>query len=147
MPNLRPILSKQFVTQVGDLPTTYFTKVSGLQESYDETEYNDGEKGRLFVHVGFMKIDKVTLSKPFDPAQDVALIQWYQGQKTNRQPFTVTIQPVSADLNGSPIAGAKTLTLTGCTVTRMKYPDVDRESSSAIAMLEIDVYPQDVTYQ
>lgn len=143
--NLHPIQQRQFLVFI-DGVQAYFTKVTAPKETRPRSNYNDGEKGLTRKHIGFLELDDVTLSKPFDPAQDKALIQWWEEQKKNPQPVTVTIQPVNTDVEGTPIQGAGTLVLTECVAAEFTYPSVDREADG-MAMLEILLVPGAVTYQ
>lgn len=137
MPNLKPISTKQFVTTIAG-QKSFFTKVSGIQEQYDTQEYNDGEIGQTQLHLGYLKVENVTLSKVYDPVQDKELIAFWNAQKKERKPFTVSVQPVNPDLSGTPISGAQTLVLNECLILRFKYPEADREGSG-MAMLEIEI--------
>ena len=146
MPGLKPISQKQFLVVVDQLPSSFFTKATGVEENYETQKYNDGETGIIRTHVGFLDVGNVTLSKVYDPEQDAALIQWWAGQKKERTPFSVSIQAVTADTTGTVIPGAGTLMRQECQIVRFKYPEVDRESSS-MAMLEIELVPGSVDLQ
>lgn len=146
MPGLKPISQKQFLVVLDQLPQAYFTKATGIEESYETQKYNDGETGVIRTHVGFLDVGNVTLSKVYDPEQDASMLAWWDGQKKERSTFSVSIQAVTADTNGTVIPGSGTLLLQECQVVRFKYPEVDRESSS-MAMLEIEIVPGTVTKQ
>lgn len=146
MPGLKPVSQKQFLVILDQLPRAFFTKCTGVEESYETQKYNDGETGVTRTHVGFLDVGNVTLSKIYDPEQDAAMLDWWAGQKKERTPFSVSIQAVTADTQGTVITGAGTILLQECQCVRFKYPEVDRESAS-MAMLEIELVPGSITKQ
>ena len=145
MSKLKPVMTKQFLV-VLDGVSAKFSKCSGISETRDSADYDDGETGQTFTHLGFIKLEEVTLSKTFDPVADKALVDWWVQQKKAPTDFTVTIQPVQADTQGTAISGSRALILQGCQVSSFRHAEVDR-TGSGIAMLEIRVYPKAVTYQ
>lgn len=147
MANLKPILSSQFLVTVDGIQG-YWTKVSSPKDNRAEVKYNDGQTGFTRTLLGFVTREKVTLSKPYDPAADRALITWYKEKMANgaSQPFVVTIQTVNADTQATPLAGAPTIILTQCQLASFKYPEVDRDSTK-LAMIEMEVYHDDITAQ
>lgn len=145
MANLKPVQQRQFLVTIDGLQA-FFTKATAPKETRGSSTYNDGETGITRKHLGFLELDDVTLSKPFDPAQDKALVEWWNKQKEDPSNVTVSIQPVKADTKGSPIPGASTLMLTECQVASFTYPAVDREADG-MAMLEIVLVPGSITYQ
>lgn len=150
MPNLRPISQKQFLVSLSGLPEIYFTKATAAQESREVIEYTDGQTGTVYKMPGFSSRENVTLSKPFHPDQDKALVDWYNGQKAKNYPdgkFTVSITPVSADRVASLFGdGKNTIVLTGCEVVSFKFPEVDR-MSSGLAVLELELLFDDFSMQ
>lgn len=136
--NLKPISQKQFLVTIQGIQG-FFSKCTKPKEARTETTYNDGQTGEEYTHLDFIKRDKVTLSKVFDPAADKTLVSWFNERKTKADtPFNISIQPVSADTAGTPISGASTIILNNCFVASFSYPEVDR-MGSGMAMLEIEV--------
>jgi len=153
MANLKPITVQNFIVTVngatGLSGNILFTKASAPSFSRPEVAYNDGQTGQTLATFGFSTREKLTLSKPYDPVQDEALELWAQKEVENANAdtaFTITVQPVTSDIAGTPIASAKARVYTGCVVTRLRVAEVDRTSSS-LAMLEIEVYFQNSTKQ
>lgn len=143
---LKPIYQKQFLVTLGSLKA-YFNKATAPSETRDTVDYNDGQTGTTFVHAGFTKRDTVTLSKVFDPSADKELIAFYVKQTTEEPTdFNVSIQPVSVELQGKPIAGAGTFLLNNCQFVGAKLPEADR-SGSGMAMLEFTLTFDSWTYQ
>ena len=140
MANLKPLSQKQFLVEIDKLAGAKFTKATGLEETFDEAEYNDGSTGQQFTHLGMLKLGSVTLGKPFDAEADQAIYDWFQEYKENRGDFAVTITPILPTLEAKQVPGSKSLILQGCQVKRFKYPDADREGSG-LAMLELEVIP------
>jgi hypothetical protein len=142
---LKPISQKQFLVTINQAQA-YFTKVSGIQESWGTVQYNDGQTGQVRKHTDFLEVADVTLSKPYDPAADQSLIEYLRGLKTTGERVTIPVQPVGTGYQADAIDGAKTLVLSECDLISITYPSVDREAS-AMAMLEIVVNPQQVVFQ
>lgn len=140
---LKPITVRSFLVTISGLGSTYFTKATAPKEAREVTEYQDGLTGTVRKMVGFTSRDNVTLSKPFYAVEDKALVNWYQAQKkAGAAKFVVSITPVNPDLEGTKIAGAMTITLTGCEVVSLKLPDIDRMGSGT-AMLELELLHDD----
>ena len=144
---LKPILQKQFLVIIDKLQATYWTKVTRPKKSRETADYNDGQTGTIKKVLGFTSLDNVTLSKPFDPEKDKAITDWLtQMDKNvgNGERFSVSIQPVAADTQGTVIKGA-TFTLTGCQIVSFSAPEVDRMGSS-MAMLDLEICYDDLTF-
>lgn len=172
MANLKPISQKQFKVTItsaatpntsgastgntstassGTQATTssvsdfFFTKVTAPKETRETMDYNDGQTGTTYKMLGFTSRDNVTLTKPFNPAQDKQLASWYNQQVASASDFTVSIQPVSNDNSGSALTGAGTLQLMGCEVVSLKFPDVDRMGNGA-ATIELEIIYKSWTF-
>ncbi len=144
---LKPVTQKQFLVILDKLTDTYWTKATAPKETREVVEYNDGQTGNIRKALGFLNRDNITLSKPFDPAADKALMAWYENIRKNgttAEGFTVTITPVNNDMAGTTISGV-TITLTGCQVVSFRTPEVDR-AGSAIAMVELELLYDDISF-
>ena len=93
-----------------------------------------------------MKYEPVTLSKPYDAAQDASLEDWCVATLDTGDTFSVSIQPVNADLEGTPIEGSRTLVMADSQLASFEPPTVDRDSTGG-AMLTLEVLPGAVSYQ
>lgn len=143
--SLKPLATSQFVVTIEGV-TARFTTATGLEDTRQESTYNDGETGMVRKHLGFRQLNNVTLGKPYDPAQDEALVQFYRDVYTSGQRVTVAIQPVDTSHQGAPVEGSKTLMLTDSQLSRLKLPEVDR-AGSGVAMIELEIVPGDWTTQ
>jgi len=111
-------------------------------------DYNDGQTGQTLEHVTFVKTEHITLSKVFDPEKDKPLIEFYNKTLTEgqTQDWNISIQPVTADLQGKPVQGAGTIILNSCQFVAITYPEADR-MGSGMSMLEFEVLYDNITYQ
>ncbi|WP_413259824.1 MULTISPECIES: hypothetical protein [Floridanema] len=125
----------------------YFTRCTSPRERRDSVDYNDGVTGTTYKHLGFTSRENVTLSKPFDPAKDKALIEFYRKQVAEGgETFNVSIQPVTVDLQGKPIDGAGTFILNECQFAGANFPETDRMGNN-MSMLEFEIVFNTWTYQ
>jgi hypothetical protein len=146
MADLDQISQKQFIVTL-EGRKALFQKVTAPKEMFGEQEFNDGQSGQIFTHLDFLKLDKVTLTRNYNPISDpVDLVAWYQEYRKNPTDLSISVQPVKADLAGSPIPGSKTMILSGCRIVSFKFPSADREGSG-MATLEIEVMPKNVQMQ
>lgn len=145
MADLQPLSIKQWLVTL-DGVTGYFTKATAPKATKGEVSFNDGSTGIERTHLDFIKYEKITISKPYDPAADGSLIEWANTAFEEGTKFTVTMQPVKADQLGSPIDGAKTIAMAECQLASFKYPEVDR-GGSGLSMLELELIPGTITVQ
>lgn len=145
---LKPTMQKQFLVLLDQLKETYWSKVTAPKETRDVAEYNDGQTGKTRKVLGFTNTENITLSKAFDPVADKAIVDWYSNRKKDAgkaEKFSISIQPINADYQGSVISGGITITLTGCQVVSFKAPDVDR-LGTGMSMIELEVCYDDISF-
>lgn len=140
MPNLKPLTKQRWVVTVnGGATSIVFDKLTGAGAEWSQTDYNDGVTGQTKTALGFLKNANVTLSKTADEETDAALRDWLKTQLSNgNQPFDMSYQAVSVNKAGDPIGSYSPITVTQCTIARVKYPEVERTSSD-LAMWEVEV--------
>lgn len=143
MPELKPISQKQWLGRVEGLPAFRVTSFTAPTETFDTTEYSDGQTGQVLKHQGALMVGDVTLKAVFDPVEAKSVASWWEAQKKARKVLSISLVPCEADLAGTPISGALTLTLTGCQVSSWKWPEGNR-TGNAIAELEIVVQPREI---
>lgn len=137
MPQLQPISMKQArVTISGS--NTGFTSISGGKYSREEVKYNDGNQGIEKTFVGMVAIEQLTLSRPYDPVAEKEIVTFVNNQRTAQQGFTVTVQPVSADVAGTAIGTG--VTYTGCVLVSYTPAKFDR-NGNGLAMTELVIQP------
>lgn len=111
--------------------SAYFTTFSGLEVERENSKVPQGNS-RIKVPVyGLSEIADVDLSKPYE-VSDSAFISLLDQPST--QGLTVVIQAVDDSSKESPIG--RPITLSGCSVTKVKVGEADRDSSDA-TMTEI----------
>lgn len=145
---LKPIMQKQFLVLLDQLSETYWSKATAPKETKDVAEYNDGQTGKTRKVLGFTSTDNVTLSKGFDPVEDKKLLEWYSNRKKEagkEEKFTLSMQPINSDYQGSVISSGATITLTGCQVVSFKAPEVDR-MGSGLATIELEICFDDISF-
>lgn len=135
---LKPISQKQAVITISEISDVAWTAIRGGRVQREKTTYDDGKSGIIRTFTGFFSFEPVTLSKSFDPVNDQKVIDWIKGQVENPTPFNVAVQPVKADLAGTPFDGAKQLLYSNCTIGDYKLPDFDR-NSTGLATIEVEV--------
>jgi T4-like virus tail tube protein gp19 len=137
MPDLKPISQRQFIITISGC-NALWTSIKGGKATIEEITFNSGQNGVELTLPGFIKYDKLTLSKIFNPVSDKEVIKWMNEQRAKPTEFNVAQQPVNADLAGSLYEGAGQILYAGCHLMSFKLPDADR-MASGLAMLEIEV--------
>lgn len=146
--NLKPISVKQYLVILGGSTKAYFNSCKGGKQSRQEEEYNDGQTGQTFSHLGFVKNDKLTITKNFDPTADKVLLDWVNTRmsKDGNARFPLTVQPVQVDLAGTVISGAGTFQFLNCQLVSWMKPDSDRDGSG-MSKLELEICFDSWSYQ
>jgi hypothetical protein len=135
MPKIKAISKANYrVTIAGR--SAFFTTFSGINETRGVSKYSDGQSNRSYSLPGGMtSLEDVTLTKPFDIEKDNDLVQQLSYLKnTDADNLNITITPVKSDVNGSTIGTV--YTLYNCKITRLKFGELDRNSSDP-SMLEL----------
>ena len=135
MPQLTPISSKQAKIFISGV-SSQFTSISGGKYSREEVKYNDGNNGIEKTFAAMTTIEGLTLTKPYDPIADKEITAFINTQRLNGKPITITVNPVNADVQGTPIAGAGTITYSDCTLVGYTPAKWDRQSTG-LAMIEM----------
>lgn len=143
--NLAPISTKQFLVTISGQSFVFQSK-KGSKISWTEETYNAPDQGIEYKHHSFQKNDNLTLTKLFDPVADKTLITWGNTITATRTAFTVSVQPVSADLAGTAYPSGGTFIYTGCELVSITDPESDRDGSG-LAKLELEISFQSRTYQ
>lgn len=140
MPNLKPLTKQRWVITVnGGATSLVFDKLTGVGAEWSKTDFNDGTTGQTKTALGFLKNMEVTLSKVADEETDAALRDWIKTQLSNgNTPFDMSYQAVTVNKAGDPVASYSPITCTQCTISKVKYPEVERTSSD-LATWEIEV--------
>lgn len=133
---LSPITTKQASIIIEGCPGSW-SSVDGGDVETDTATYYDTVTGLKQTVVGMLSITDRVLKRPYDPIADKGVLAWVSGQLTKPSAFTISIQPVNADLNGTAKTGGKQ-TYTNCVLTKYTPPKFDREGSG-VAMIEITV--------
>jgi hypothetical protein len=151
MANLKNITKKMFIVKLSgagaaNTVTASWHGITSPSVNFEDTKIQNAEKGVMEHISGMVDYDNVTLKKLFDPAADDAISTFVNTYRDNREPFTVTINAVRPDAAGTLVPSAKSIVLSGCTIVKFKYPEVDRESTDA-AMIELEVTVGEVQKQ
>lgn len=135
---LTPITTKQAKIEISGLPAIYWTSIKGGMMSHEEVPYNDGQAGIEKTYTGLMKIEPLTLSKPYDPVNDTAIHAFISKQRSSKTIFNVTVTPVNTDVAGSPVSGGKPITYSNCTFIGYTPAQFDRDGSG-LAKVEMKI--------
>lgn len=137
MPQLSPVSVKQArITLSGS--NTPFTSISGGKYSREDIKYSDGNVGIEKTFVGMVSIEALTLTRPYDPTAEKEIVAFVNSQRTAQQGFTVTVQPVSADVAGTAVGTG--VTYTGCVLVSYTPAKFDR-NGNGLAMTELVIQP------
>ena|SRR4028119_913544 len=143
--NLTPIASKQWLITVEGVDGTWRV-ASAPTVTRESINYTDPTLGRTRQHLGFQSNDDVTLTRDYDAKKDSAVLKWCQERLTGAAtvtPFTITISPVYADVQGTPYDGSAKYTLTGCYLKSYKWINPDRGGNN-LTEIQIVVTWEDI---
>lgn len=132
---LNPIMSSQFRVGIAGFANLYFTKVTGLASTRDVTEVSDGYSNDPVQIVGRKKGAQIVLSKPFDPTTDQRLIDLYENWCEGDGSYTISATPIKICRNIE--KAGLTFTCLDCKPVGIKYPDVDADANTTVAMIEL----------
>lgn len=136
MANLNPISVKQARITASFYPQAFWSSKKGGTVKSDEVAYQDTNLNIGQTLAGTVKIENITLSKVHDPVADSALIAAITALQKAPKAFSVTVQPVKSDVQGTALG--KLTTYPNCQLLSFVPPDYDREGSG-VAMLSITV--------
>jgi hypothetical protein len=130
-----PITEADWLVTIEGISEAFWQTFSGISDSTGVTEYSDGQSNRLHKLIGPRQVENVTLTKPYNPIGDKALIEWWKRWcSANGEEVTITVQPVRYCPNAIPYGA--TTTMLGCKPSSLKYGNVDKTSAN-IAMIEL----------
>ena len=130
-----PITKSDFLVKIPEISEAYWTNFSGVSGSAQSTDYSDGLRRELHKIVGPRQIADVTLSKPYNPVNDLPIIQWWQAWcNASGKENTVMIQPVNYCPDPEPYGSA--VTLLGCKPSSVNFAAVDK-TSAEISTIEL----------
>lgn len=136
MGQLQPITQKQSKIEVSALTGIFWTSIKGGKMSHEEVGYSDGQAGMEKTFTGLMKIEPITLTKPYDPVNDKAIQTFLNSQRATKTAFNVTVTPVNTDVAGSPLPGGQPQTYSNCMVLSYTPAQFDR-NGTGLAMVEL----------
>lgn len=130
-----PITEADFLVTIEGISQAHWETCSGVTDSTNVTEYSDGQSNRLHKLIGPRQVENVTLSKPYNPEADKALIAWWKRWcSANGEEVTITMQPVRYCPDAIPYGSATTML--GCKPSSLKFGNVDKKSAN-ISMIEL----------
>ncbi|MBD2515190.1 hypothetical protein H6G93_09250 [Nostoc sp. FACHB-973] len=136
-----PINNADFLITVEGLPGVYFTTFSGIKFKANKARYSDGlSKLRRTADGGTEEFENVTISKPFDPEKDQAVLDFIKSKQTQGY-SDLRLRPVkrAADSTGSVFRGNKAWDLSGAKIVGWSCGEgVDTSDSSKVAMTTIE---------
>jgi hypothetical protein len=132
--DISPISNADYLMTIEGLDA-YWTEFSGVQVNYTRAKFSDGLSNVERTTSGGKKIyQDVTISKPFDPEQDAAVIQWIQSREDG-SPFDMTVRPVRKEA-GQYFRGNRAWRLTGCRIMTASYLSaVDTNGGDEVSMI------------
>lgn len=137
---LQPLMMSSYRVTSPNFPEAYFTKFSGIESTRSVATFSDGFSATKQKRVGATEYSNITLSKPYDPVTDDALISlldnYCEGEEGKL--ISVTVTPVKV-CNNIERKGKTTFNLLGCRPIRVKVAETDSDSMEGISMLEIEL--------
>ncbi|MBD2060508.1 hypothetical protein H6F88_31700 [Oculatella sp. FACHB-28] len=132
--DIQPISNADYLMTIEGLDA-YWTEFSGIQVNYTRAKYNDGLSNVEGTTSGGKKVyQDVTISKPFDPEQDAAVIQWIQSREDGST-FDMTVRPVRKEA-GQYFRGNRAWRLSGCRIMNANYLSaVDTNGGDEVSMI------------
>lgn len=138
--SLNPLMLSSYRVTSPNFPDSYFTKFSGVEATRPVATFADGYSPTKQKRVGQTEYSNITISKPYDPTQDGALValldSYCEGEDTNL--ITITVTPIKV-CNNIERKGNTTFTLLGCRPVRVKVAEVDSDSMDGISILEVEL--------
>ena len=129
MAQLTVITQKQAKIEIDGLQGIFWTSIKGGKLSHEEVSYNDGAQGLELVFAGLIKLENITLSKPYDPVNDKAIQDFIEKQRKTKTTFNVKVTPVNADIEGTPISGGAGTIYNNCMLISYMPPQFDRDGT------------------
>lgn len=140
---LRPVSKSEFLVTIANLQG-YWTQFSGIDDSHETSEYSDGISNRKRTVRGQAKAADVTLSKPFDPELDAAIVDFYKNWCEQDDELSISVQPIKR-CGGIEQRGNRKLTMQGCKLLGLKGFEVDSDSGD-VSMLELSISVDDWSF-
>lgn len=120
------------------LQEIYFTTFSGVEVNSTRPKFVDGMTNvRRTAQTGSQEVADVTISKPFDPDKDGALIAWIEKNQRSGDHFQMLVRPVrrAEDIE---FRGQKAFRLSDCRIMKSMYPGaVDVFGGDSVATVSI----------
>lgn len=144
-PTARPVTRQQWLLTIKGLDC-FFETFSGLSETTNTSEYNDGISNRLYKLQGPRSLDDFTFEKPFDPVVDKNIITYWKNFCSGEtEPTTASITPVRYCPTPEQIPGSAILILYGVVPISLQGFQIDRKSSD-VSMLTLVVSAEEWAY-
>lgn len=147
--NINPTSAADFLVTIDSLPEDYFTKFSGITETFTRPEYSDGLSAKKRkAQTGSSMIEECELSKPFDPdndSKDAAFFAWLETKRDGTY-FQVLVRPVirNADIE---FRGTKSFRLSNCRLSSASYPgSVDSSAGDQVSTVTIKFSVETASY-
>lgn len=144
--DISPLANSEVLLTIEGLNTggtpVYWTEFSGIKVSRKSAKFSDGLSNTIRTTEGGMKeYDNITISKPYDPEKDEAVIAFLKANEGGSL-FDFRLRPIKrvSNTNGTnEFRGNKAWDLTGCRIESYTIADgVDTGDGSKALMLQVE---------
>lgn len=144
MATIRPITQQQYLVTIKGIDS-YWEKFSGIKDTAETTDYNDGLSNRVYKLVGPRSLDEMDLEKAFDPIADKPIVDfWLNFCDGNEESQTISITPVTYCPEVEAIG--PTVIVYGVKPISLEGFEVDKKSND-VAMLKLSFLGDTWEYQ
>lgn len=128
-----PVTLQQYLVTIKGIDS-YWTKFSGIEDSADTTEYNNGLTNRKSQLVGPRMLANMDLEKAFDPIADKPIVDWWRAYcDRNAEALTISITPVTYCPEVEPLGPS--VIIYGCRPIKLKGFEVDKNSANVAPLM------------
>lgn len=141
---IKPATMQQWLVTLKGLDF-YWQNFSGIKDTADTAEYNDGLSYRKYKMVGPRALDTMDLEKAFDPIADKPIIAWHKTYCDNKgSGTTISVVPITYCPQVEPLG--PTLIIYNCRPINLEGFQVDKTSNN-MSMLKLTFIADDWEYQ
>lgn len=136
------ITQQQGLITLDVFPDTPWSTISGLELEREVTKYHTGALEQIQL-AGIPVPGEVTMTKPFNPATDFEIFNFWKTWNNTQPKLTIRVQPITNDSSLTPLGPA--IMCNGCVPGNIMMPDLDADQPSELAVLTVTIHPQTLT--
>lgn len=125
--------------------TRFWSKVTGVEKTYQISDYSDGQTNIQLGHAGAVKYSDVTIQKAFTE-EDADIYKRILAVNSSADYLDLNIQPMYRDAYFTKTIGGAILVKYGVVVSCKLFDDIDTTGSD-VAMMSVVLRPGLITSQ